>query len=450
MVSSEPVRAHPCCGRTPCTLCLFLICWGYSLAPAQVEEFVIAAGGRFAEQPQVVGNSVLWQAYGRNGSPDTIQYRDISRLDNPNINVAPYPAMFGGVLSTPDFVFRGIANGFGGGSPVLARPVAALREGTATDLFVSDFGNAVGATPDFVFLKVSWYEREPFSSKFFAKAISDFGDRSLDTLKFIAAFREQTLISRSEAVSKRYFVWQDRDPTVVEDTWKIYAKRTEDLFTPGTERLVLDSKVYVQQTLGVYLALHDNLLVVQAAEEHSQDSLMGLYLINLDSAEAPVPIATTNTIQVDLQWPSISKDYVVWAELRDFFERRAFALRLVDGKPEGEPFLISSGTAGGSWVTIDRNIAVWNGATSFGGGAVFHEAIMAAELPLPGADDVGDLDQDGRITLTDAVLILNYLFREGWKPRLRLSDADTNGAIQLSDAVVIIKYLFSGGTRPGT
>jgi hypothetical protein len=102
--------------------------------------------------------------------------------------------------------------------------------------------------------------------------------------------------------------------------------------------------------------------------------------------------------------------------MRHFFERTAYALRLEDGRPVGEPIRLSSGAANGSWITIDDNIAVWNGTTSFGGPdvVVTHEAIIAAELPLPGATDIGDAD--GSLTITDAIAILDFLFRGGDPP----------------------------------
>jgi len=207
---------------------------------------------------------------------------------------------------------------------------------------------------------------------------------------------------------------------------------------------VLDSRV--KNSFGVYLALHDHLLIAEAAAVES-DWPLGIHLVDIDAGGDPISLATTDDPEFTLSWPALSGEYAVWTKT-NFFTRRPYALRLVDGHPQGDPFPISSG--GGTWLTIDRNLAVWNGATSFDGGEVFHEAIVAAELPLPGADDVGDVDQDGRITITDAMVILNLLFQGGWKPRLRLADADTNGSLQLSDAVVILRYLFVGGTRPGT
>ncbi len=415
------------------------------------EEIVVAKGGRYGEQPLVVGNRVYWRAYGKNRMPDTIQYRDLSRLGSQVVDVAPYLASRTGLVVTPQFVFRGASNGFPDGSPVLARPVSSLTEDK--DFLVCDFGSAVAANEEFVFVKVATYEREPFRNKVFAKAILDLGNPSVETLKLVAELQDQTELSRTEAVSKRYFVWQDRDPSIPNDTWKIYAKRTEELFDPMSSILILDTNVYLGppfHDFGVYLALHENLLFVQAAEQTSKDAALVLYLLNLDSTEPPIPIVATQDPETLLVWPDISKHYIVWTKVVAFTGRQAYALRLVDGRPEGEPFRISNAPVSGSWLTIDGNLAAWNGSTTFNEGEVVHEAIVVSELPLPGATDVGDVDQNGRLDITDPVLILSYLFRGGWQPRRRLADANGDGSIDLSDCIALLRHLFDGKPLPAS
>ncbi|MBN1443540.1 MAG: VCBS repeat-containing protein [Planctomycetes bacterium] len=60
----------------------------------------------------------------------------------------------------------------------------------------------------------------------------------------------------------------------------------------------------------------------------------------------------------------------------------------------------------------------------------------------------GDVDQDGGIDITDAVFILEALFRGGPAPLCAKSaDADDSGAIDLSDPVRILGYLFLGASR---
>ncbi len=69
--------------------------------------------------------------------------------------------------------------------------------------------------------------------------------------------------------------------------------------------------------------------------------------------------------------------------------------------------------------------------------------------PTPGFQR-GDADGDGQVILTDAIVVLNYLFREG-SPRLSCPDAaDTNddAVINLTDPVAVLNYLFQKGEPP--
>jgi hypothetical protein len=60
----------------------------------------------------------------------------------------------------------------------------------------------------------------------------------------------------------------------------------------------------------------------------------------------------------------------------------------------------------------------------------------------------GDADRNGRIELTDAVRILNFLFLGiGTLPCLDAADADDNGRHELTDAVRVLNYLFLGTGR---
>jgi hypothetical protein len=57
----------------------------------------------------------------------------------------------------------------------------------------------------------------------------------------------------------------------------------------------------------------------------------------------------------------------------------------------------------------------------------------------------GDPDSSGDINLTDAVLVLNYLFAGGASPGCEAAgDSDRSGDIGLTDAIQILNYLFLG------
>jgi hypothetical protein len=61
----------------------------------------------------------------------------------------------------------------------------------------------------------------------------------------------------------------------------------------------------------------------------------------------------------------------------------------------------------------------------------------------------GDVDEDARLGLSDAVRILNFLFRGGPAPRcVEAADADDSGRVDLTDAVSLLLSLFLGGAAP--
>jgi hypothetical protein len=62
----------------------------------------------------------------------------------------------------------------------------------------------------------------------------------------------------------------------------------------------------------------------------------------------------------------------------------------------------------------------------------------------------GDANGDGRISASDIIYLINYLFREGDPPLpLAAGDANSDGQINSSDVVYLLSYLFHGGPPPG-
>jgi hypothetical protein len=61
----------------------------------------------------------------------------------------------------------------------------------------------------------------------------------------------------------------------------------------------------------------------------------------------------------------------------------------------------------------------------------------------------GDADAGGRLDLTDAVFVLEHLFRGGVEPPcLDAADADDDGRLALTDALFVLLHLFAGGPPP--
>ncbi len=61
----------------------------------------------------------------------------------------------------------------------------------------------------------------------------------------------------------------------------------------------------------------------------------------------------------------------------------------------------------------------------------------------------GDIDADRDTGLTDAIVLIDYLFLGGLRPPCDdAADVDDNAALELTDAVYLISYLFLGGEPP--
>lgn len=60
----------------------------------------------------------------------------------------------------------------------------------------------------------------------------------------------------------------------------------------------------------------------------------------------------------------------------------------------------------------------------------------------------GDVNSDDSINITDAIAILNHLFRGKCLPCPDTGDVNDDGVLNLTDAVYLLHYLFSGGSTP--
>ena len=61
----------------------------------------------------------------------------------------------------------------------------------------------------------------------------------------------------------------------------------------------------------------------------------------------------------------------------------------------------------------------------------------------------GDANQSGSVNLSDAVYIINYVFRDGEPPMPYASgNVNCDASVNISDAVYLINYIFSGGHAP--
>ena len=61
----------------------------------------------------------------------------------------------------------------------------------------------------------------------------------------------------------------------------------------------------------------------------------------------------------------------------------------------------------------------------------------------------GDFDRNEAINISDAVLLLNFLFVGGAAPSCQpIADTNSDGSVNLSDAVFLLSFLFVSGSAP--
>ena len=61
----------------------------------------------------------------------------------------------------------------------------------------------------------------------------------------------------------------------------------------------------------------------------------------------------------------------------------------------------------------------------------------------------GDANSDGKVTISDVVFVVNYLFKGGFPPSpLSVGDVNCDASVNVSDVVYLVNYLFKGGPAP--
>jgi hypothetical protein len=79
--------------------------------------------------------------------------------------------------------------------------------------------------------------------------------------------------------------------------------------------------------------------------------------------------------------------------------------------------------------------------------------VLAAACGTVAAGEVqfrrGDIHSDGRVSLTDAVVLARWLGLAGPAPGCELAaDVDANGSLNISDVVGLLRFLYEGGDEP--
>jgi dockerin type I repeat protein len=434
-------------------LCIVLVVFPRPGPVAQVvEQFVFSSDTKFwyGKEPSIRGDFVVWQhqSYCWQPRPEQcgpIEAKNISRGNEKVLNVASYNPDVGWIVLGTEHLFwlrlseKGVATG-----GFFAKRLSDLSLPEVNPFLVSDFGYVVAANSKYVFFRDSQYGPESNRFKIFAKPMDRLSDPDSGAIKVAATVRQDPSALRSwGTVSERYLFWIDRDPGVPEDSWKVHAKSMDDLFTPGTERVVLDTRFSeLNNPAGPRFSASGSLLACMVDSRNEFFADWSIEMIDIERADGPILLDTVPYPDNLVVSPTISEDYVAWERIDPQFNHFIYAQRLVDHRPVNSPFFV----AAGDWVNIDQNILVWNGGLKLGEAGQFSNAIMGAELELPGATDLGDVNHDGQVDLSDAIALLDYLFLGGWKPRLRLADVNQDGELDLSDTIYLLMHLYLGGT----
>jgi hypothetical protein len=113
---------------------------------------------------------------------------------------------------------------------------------------------------------------------------------------------------------------------------------------------------------------------------------------------------------------------------------------LGDGATFGEAFL--------EWCIIDMEYgaAEWSRPWFYGMTLLGDPTLRLSRfIPV-----TGDVNQDGTIDMTDALALVNYLFKGGTGPDpLSLGDVNADCIVDIEDAIYLLNYLFKNGAEPG-
>ena len=96
----------------------------------------------------------------------------------------------------------------------------------------------------------------------------------------------------------------------------------------------------------------------------------------------------------------------------------------------------------------DRYIFAGGQSSAIGSGTSTNFNLYAGFV-YPIVVKCGDANADGKITVSDVVYLVNYLFKGGPVPKpFESGEANCDGKVTVSDVVYLVNYLFKGGPVP--
>jgi hypothetical protein len=177
----------------------------------------------------------------------------------------------------------------------------------------------------------------------------------------------------------------------------------------------------------------------------------GLHLYDSTSVILTVDNDVING-QVELIEGNTSPEYEVW-----FMDDQAQVYQ-----PDTNYYSMNLSVADPAIATVEMTgnwsmqfTALDAGLTDFSIELMLNDAAYYTSPPMPLNVEplyiVGDANNDGDINVSDAVLIINYVFIGGDPPipEETSGDANCDGSVNVSDAVMIINFVFIGGNTPG-
>jgi hypothetical protein len=146
-------------------------------------------------------------------------------------------------------------------------------------------------------------------------------------------------------------------------------------------------------------------------------------------------------------WISLDPAWDVQFELRAIevgLDRQAIELVVWQGPHDSVSLVLLDSTYPAGSVGFGGHVA---------GGAppvLVRSVCVVRRADLPETDfERGDANADGKVDMSDAVFVLDYLFAGGQELSCKKSgDGDDNGSLEVTDAIYLLRFLFLGGLPP--
>lgn len=139
-------------------------------------------------------------------------------------------------------------------------------------------------------------------------------------------------------------------------------------------------------------------------------------------------------------WQTLDSLHHVVRKMLPNYAGVAFSIQPGETFVDSQSYVLPS-----AWVDKNCYVVVFAQADGYGDRAVF----CSERAEVFQTYQVGDANGDGAVTVSDAVFLLNYLFKQGPVPSpLGRGDANGDGQVGVADAIYLLNYLFKGGPAP--